>query len=304
MGVKSFIIDVCASLLLDDWPLPNAIRRWLLARHGVRSRLDQIAKLEGQLRLEADQLGSSDRGEPLGPADAGARVGEARPARYVSTAWIAFSIAASILLILSVAQYVAHQDDDEIVLQGNEAWEPILASVSATKKISGRLNEGIQDFGQTFGKVRKRLATEWTRWEFREAPKAMENETIGESADSPALDESAVQSELENIARCLEDAVVLMQHEPDSSDAMAHFLRKAKARIAEVAAKSTKGDFGELRWSKDGRSLLTKHGDRVQCRIVASTHDNLGPDGTAWQTRYEFAARGITHHVEIIMELP
>lgn len=96
---------------------------------------------------------------------------------------------------------------------------------------------------------------------------------------------------LANVALCFQDAVSLLQREPESVDDFGTFMREASHKLQAASDTDTVADWAKLRWGSTGFLLLTPGGGRVRCRITNEEHDDYS-DGSSWFSTYEFYVPG------------
>jgi len=111
------------------------------------------------------------------------------------------------------------------------------------------------------------------------------------------------QADLDNVALCFHEAVTVLQAEPETPDDLAMFMQKAKAAVAQSGGSPTDANFLVLRWNASGTSLVTSSGQPIHCRVAGQTHDNYGPEGSAWFTDYEFYVTGTEYRSKTTIEL-
>ena len=95
----------------------------------------------------------------------------------------------------------------------------------------------------------------------------------------------------------------MLQAKPQTPEELAEFMRRAQEAVAEGERAASGDDFDALRWSDNGAELVTTAGQRIRCRVTAETHDNYGPDGTAFVTEYEFYVPGSDDSARATIEL-
>ena len=100
------------------------------------------------------------------------------------------------------------------------------------------------------------------------------------------------QADLDNVASCFHEAVTVLQAEPETAEDLAEFMQRGTAAVAASDRPPTAADFTALRWDKAGKSLVTASGHPIRCRVTEQSHDNYGPEGTAWVMQYEFFVPG------------
>jgi len=124
-----------------------------------------------------------------------------------------------------------------------------------------------------------------------ELPEQTENGEQTVQKVTPPITDAELKTELENVAACFRDSVVILQNEPAEVDKqvedIGHFLADAKQKYANSTNQPSDGNFAKLRWETDGANLIVSDGRRIRCRITNECHD-VG-DGWAADIRdYEF----------------
>lgn len=118
------------------------------------------------------------------------------------------------------------------------------------------------------------------------------NNVETKSNSSPELD-ALLFSELENVAECFHAATAVLQTEPNDINEFSDFLRRAKRRVLDEPTNEPYVEsFKMLKWNATESEIITTTGKTIQCRIAEQSHDNYGPAGTAFITKYEFFISG------------
>ncbi|MEL6108895.1 MAG: hypothetical protein AAFU85_23040 [Planctomycetota bacterium] len=123
-----------ASLVIDEWPMPRFIKRWIESHPDVARELKSTLELEQELRLEASPPVEGLKSLTSKPA---LPSGGARP-------WLAptLAIAATVLLLLGGWQWRQTRLASE--QQRVEKLKPVLASVNASQTVARSVSSGAQ----------------------------------------------------------------------------------------------------------------------------------------------------------------
>ncbi|XZE54092.1 hypothetical protein SH139x_000040 [Planctomycetaceae bacterium SH139] len=147
--MKSSHAERLASLILDDWPLPQVVKRWIEAQPDVAKQIAVNQALENRLRLTANLLDQP-------PARVPAKVEPVHGhAAKVNRFKIALLTAAAASLV-TIGWYVVRQRDTlAVVPRGQQATkavdlQPLIASINAGEQIAVNLSAGLEDLASQF----------------------------------------------------------------------------------------------------------------------------------------------------------
>ncbi|MEM6470215.1 MAG: hypothetical protein AAF802_11720 [Planctomycetota bacterium] len=172
--MKNWFLDVCVSLLIDDWPLPRRLHRWLSKQRCVATRIATWKSIERELcQAKRSQEPVNRRADSSGnPAPSSSR-------RHPRN-WRFWATAASLVLALGVGVAISRSYWRPTVQARSpnsaEALEPVLASISATRQMSLQVSGSLVRLGDGFDRVGRRMRSELSQWNFRLTDEAPEHD--------------------------------------------------------------------------------------------------------------------------------
>ena len=154
-----------ASIVLDDWPVPAAIRRRIEAIPAVARRLGEDRDIESRLREDAAAYG----GDPNGAHVAVSPLKKSPSLKTSQTRLAVFAAMATCALVLISALiwkgYPQGVERERIVERPPvEAIDvrPVIASLAAGQKIANNLSDGFRDLGTELARAGGRLGEQFS----------------------------------------------------------------------------------------------------------------------------------------------
>ncbi|MEO1617524.1 MAG: hypothetical protein AAFV88_16850 [Planctomycetota bacterium] len=161
--MKTKLIRWITSLLVDEWPMPNGIRRRLEQHPQIAKSLARVRKLEAQLRDGAESS-ASNRIE-LAKCTPSAISHPHRHPRRSHRVW--FSAAAAALLMIGSGMLWMNRDNEEPIATPEPVAQaadirPVLASVVATKMVAKNVSDGFRDVAGKLTEASNRLGSQFS----------------------------------------------------------------------------------------------------------------------------------------------